>query len=233
MPGVARAFIDRLGELPQIQIKVDRARAARYGLNVGDVQDVIETALGGKQATQMWEGEKRISASRCGWPSPSARSTRMQAMLVATPDGAYVPLSEIAEVPHHRRHDEHRARERQAGAGDRRVHPRPRHGRRGGGHAGQRARRTVQLPEGYSVSWSGEFENQERAMARLSVIVPISILIIFLLLFDAFKSFRSALLIILNIPFSVIGGILALWSRGSTCRCRRRSASSRCSGRRC
>jgi len=75
-------------------------------------------------------------------------------------------------------------------------------------------KKNVPLPEGYSISWSGEFENQERAMARLSVIVPISILIIFLLLFDAFKSFSSALVIIANIPFSVIGGILALWITG-------------------
>jgi heavy metal efflux system protein len=75
-------------------------------------------------------------------------------------------------------------------------------------------KKNVPLPEGYSISWSGEFENQERAMARLSVIVPISILVIFLLLFDAFKSFRNSLLIILNIPFSVIGGILALWLTG-------------------
>jgi cobalt-zinc-cadmium resistance protein CzcA len=72
----------------------------------------------------------------------------------------------------------------------------------------------VRLPEGYSITWSGEFENQERAMRRLAVIVPISILIIFLLLFDAFKSFSSALVIIANIPFSVIGGILALWITG-------------------
>ena len=72
----------------------------------------------------------------------------------------------------------------------------------------------VKLPPGYSITWSGEFENQERAMARLAIIVPISILIIFLLLFDAFKSFASALVIIANIPFSVIGGILALWITG-------------------
>jgi cobalt-zinc-cadmium resistance protein CzcA len=72
----------------------------------------------------------------------------------------------------------------------------------------------IKLPEGYTVTWSGEFENQERAMARLSVIVPISVLIIFLLLFNAFKSFRSSLLIIANIPFSMIGGILALWLTG-------------------
>jgi cobalt-zinc-cadmium resistance protein CzcA len=75
-------------------------------------------------------------------------------------------------------------------------------------------REHVKLPEGVSITWSGEFENQERAMARLAIIVPISILIIFLLLFDAFKSFASALVIIANIPFSVIGGILALYITG-------------------
>jgi cobalt-zinc-cadmium resistance protein CzcA len=72
----------------------------------------------------------------------------------------------------------------------------------------------VHLPPGYSVTWSGEFENQERAMRRLAIIVPVSVLVIFLLLFDAFKSFRSSLLIVANIPFSVIGGILALWITG-------------------
>ena len=72
----------------------------------------------------------------------------------------------------------------------------------------------MKLPEGYNITWSGEFENQERAMKRLAIIVPISILIIFLLLFDAFKSFASALVIIANIPFSIIGGILALWITG-------------------
>ncbi len=77
-----------------------------------------------------------------------------------------------------------------------------------------RVARNVTLPPGYQVTWSGEFENQERAMSRLAVIVPISILIIFLLLFDAFKSFRSSFLIVANIPFSVIGGILALWITG-------------------
>ena len=91
------------------------------------------------------------------------------------------------------------------------------HGRDMGGVVADmqsRVAQHVRLPEGYSITWSGEFENQERAMRRLAVIVPVSILIIFLLLFDAFKSFSSALVIIANIPFSVIGGILALWITG-------------------
>ena len=212
VPGVARAFVDRLGELPQIQIKVDRARAARYGLNVGDVQDVIETALGGKQVTQMWEGEQRFGVA-VRLEESERTLTRMQGMLVATPSGAYVPLAEIANF-------------RTVGG---MMNIARENGKRvlaigvfirgrdmGGVVADMQAnvQKNVPLPDGYTISWSGEFENQERAMARLSVIVPISILIIFLLLFDAFKSFRNSLLIIANIPFSVIGGILALWLTG-------------------
>jgi heavy metal efflux system protein len=207
-----RAFVDRLGELPQIQIKVDRPRAARYGLNVADIQDVIESALGGKAVTQVWEGEQRYAVA-IRLPEPERELTRMQSLLVATPNGAYVPLSEIASfrtvggMMNIAREDGRRVlaigvfiRDRDMGSvvSDMQA----------------RVAENIKLPPGYQVTWSGEFENQERAMSRLAIIVPISILIIFLLLFDAFKSFPSAFLIVANIPFSVIGGILALWITG-------------------
>jgi heavy metal efflux system protein len=212
VPGVVRAFVDRLGELPQIQIKVDRPRAARYGLNVADIQDVIESALGGKAVTQVWEGEQRYAVA-IRLPEPERELTRMQSLLVATPNGAYVPLSEIASfrtvggMMNIAREDGRRVlaigvfiRDRDMGSvvSDMQA----------------RVAENIKLPPGYQVTWSGEFENQERAMSRLAIIVPISILIIFLLLFDAFKSFPSAFLIVANIPFSVIGGILALWITG-------------------
>jgi cobalt-zinc-cadmium resistance protein CzcA len=212
VPGVARAFVDRLGELPQIQVRVDRARAARYGLNVADVQDVIESALGGKAVTQVWEGEQRFAVA-VRLPEEERTVTRMQRLLVATPDGAYVPLSEVTTfrtvggMMNIAREDGKRV----LAIG---VFIR---GRDMGGVVADmqsRVAQHVRLPEGYSITWSGEFENQERAMRRLAVIVPVSILIIFLLLFDAFKSFSSALVIIANVPFSVIGGILALWITG-------------------
>src|SRR6266404_1530295 len=95
VPGVARAFVDRLGELPQIQVKIDRARAARYGLNVADVQDVIESALGGKAVTRVWEGESRFAVA-VRLPEEERHLTSMQDLLIATPGGAYVPLSELA-----------------------------------------------------------------------------------------------------------------------------------------
>jgi cobalt-zinc-cadmium resistance protein CzcA len=212
VPGVARAFVDRLGELPQIQVRVDRARAARYGLNVADVQDVIESALGGKAVTQVWEGEQRFAVA-VRLREEERTLTRMQTLLVATPAGAYVPLSEVATfrtvggMMNIAR--ENGKRVLAIGVFIR--------GRDMGGVVSdmqQRVADNVKLQEGYTVTWSGEFENQERAMSRLAVIVPISILIIFLLLFDAFKSFFSALVIIANVPFSVIGGILALFITG-------------------
>jgi len=137
----------------------------------------------------------------------------MQSLLIATPGGAYVPLSDVANfrtvggMMNIAR--ENGKRVLAIGVFIR--------GRDMGGVVAEmqdNVAKNVKLPEGYSITWAGEFENQERAMARLSVIVPISVLVIFLLLFDAFKSFRSSLLIIANIPFSVIGGILALWLTG-------------------
>jgi cobalt-zinc-cadmium resistance protein CzcA len=212
VPGVARAFVDRLGELPQIQVRIDRARAARYGLNVADIQDVIESALGGKEVTQIWEGEQRFGVA-LRLEEDQRTLTSMKNLLVATPAGAYVPLSEVATfrtvggMMNIAR--ENGKRVLAIGVFIR--------GRDMGGVVSEMQRNVasnVKLPAGYTVTWSGEFENQERAMARLSVIVPISVAIIFLLLFDAFKSFRSSLLIIANIPFSMIGGILLLWITG-------------------
>jgi cobalt-zinc-cadmium resistance protein CzcA len=211
--GVADAFVDRLGEQPQIQIHVDRGRAARYGINVQDIQDIIESALGGKVVTHVWEGEQRFGVA-IRLDEQDRDYSRLANLLVATASGAYVPLSEVASF---RTVGSAMNISRENGkkllAIGVFIHERD----MGSVVADFKTRfeRSVKLPEGYSVNWSGEFENQERAMARLAVIVPISIAIIFLLLFDAFQSFRSSLLIIANIPFSVIGGILALYVTGT------------------
>jgi len=210
--GVVRAFIDRAGELPQLRIEIDRAQAARYGLNIGDVQDVIEMALGGKAATELWEGERHYSVVvRLAEPQRSVAS--MKNILLTTSSGLNIPLAQIAKF-------------RTAGGA---MNISRENGRRvvsvgvfirdrdmGSVVADMQARvaEKVRLPEGYALGWSGEFENQQRAMARLAVIVPLSILLIFILLFDAFQSLKSAVLIVLNIPFALIGGILALFITG-------------------
>lgn len=179
---------------------------------VADIQDVIETALGGKAVTQMWEGEQRFGVA-VRLEESERTLTRMQDLLVSTPGGAYIPLGELASF---RTADGMMNIARENGRRVLAIGVFIRDRDMGSVVADMQARvaRSVRLPPGYEITWSGEFENQERAMARLAVIVPISILIIFILLFDAFKSVKSALLIIANIPFALIGGILALWFTG-------------------
>ncbi|HKH03294.1 MAG TPA: CusA/CzcA family heavy metal efflux RND transporter, partial [Bradyrhizobium sp.] len=212
VPGLARAMIDRQGELPQELIEIDRAQAARYGLNIGDIQDVIETALGGREATRIWEGERKFAVV-VRLREDQRSLTQLRDILLTTQSGAFIPLSQVANFKtiggsmNISRENGGRViaigvfiegRDMGSVVGDMQV----------------RVAQKVKLPAGYTMSWSGEFENQERAMARLSVIVPISILLIFILLFDAFKSFRGAALIVLNIPLALIGGIVALLVTG-------------------
>ena len=210
--GVDRSVIDRLGELPQVRIEIDRERAARYGLNVGDIEDVIETGLGGKAATQIWEGEKRFGVVVRLRDAERALAV-MPDILVSAPSGAYVPLSQLASF---RTEGGAMNISRENGTRVKAISVFIKDRDMGSVVADMKAQveATVRLPPGYSITWSGEFENQERAMKRLSIIVPLSIAIIFLLLFDAFKSLKSAVLIVLNIPFALIGGVVALLLTG-------------------
>ncbi len=210
--GVRRAFIDRLGELPQLRIDIDRAAAARYGLNVADIQDVIEIALGGKAATQLWEGERRFPVA-VRLKEPERSIERMQAILVSTPSGQYVPLAQVAKF-RTTSGAQNISRENSLRVQSIGIFIRDRDMGSVVADMKEQVARLVGLPPGYTITWSGEFENQERAMTRLAIIVPISVLLIFLLLFDAFGSFKSAALIVLNIPFAMVGGIFALLFTG-------------------
>ena len=211
VPGVARAFIDRDGELPQYRLEINRSAAARYGLNVGDVQDVIETALAGKAATELWEGERHFSVV-VRLKEALRAMDRLPDVLVPTSSGAQVPLSELVDfkLGSGAMNIARESGQRVVAIG---VFIRDRD--MGSVVADMQKESTgLDLPQGYSVTWSGEFENQERAMARLMLVVPLSILLIFLLLFDAFKSLRDAIMIICNIPFAMVGGIFALLITG-------------------
>ncbi|PQA83488.1 CusA/CzcA family heavy metal efflux RND transporter [Limnohabitans sp. TS-CS-82] len=207
--GVYRAEIDRQGELPQLLIDIDRERSARLGLNVSDIQDVIETALAGKAATTIWEGERRFTVA-VRLASERRAIVNLKDILIPTPNGGSTQLSNVAEI--------------REGSGAMNI-------------AREAGRRTmaigifikgrdmgsivadmktivaakVEIPRNYGLTWSGEFENQERAMQRLGVVVPISLLLIFVLLFDAFGSFKTAGLILINVPLALIGGFVALW----------------------
>jgi cobalt-zinc-cadmium resistance protein CzcA len=210
--GVARAFIDRGGELPQELIQIDRERAARYGLNISDIQDLIEVGLGGKTATEIWEGEKhfgvvvRLSNAERALPN-------LHNLLVDTPDGRHIPLSDVAEFKE-TSGSMNISRENGLRVAAIAVFI---HGRDMGSlvkEMQEKVKQNVHLTEGYYLNFGGEFENQERAMRRLMLIVPISVFMIFVLLFDAFKSIKSAMLILLNVPFALIGGIVALLVTG-------------------
>ena len=207
--GVQRGEIDRLGDLPQLVIDIDRDRAARLGLNVQDIQDVVEAALGGKAATQLWEGERKFAVAVRLPPNKRAIASLPQT-LIATPDGGYAQLGSVATI---RETNGAMNIAREAGRRTMAIGIFIK-GRDMGSVVKDmqtRVAENVKLPPGYSIGWSGEFENQERAMQRLSVVVPISLLLIFVLLFDAFKSFKTASLILINVPLALIGGFVALW----------------------
>jgi cobalt-zinc-cadmium resistance protein CzcA len=211
--GVGRAYVDRAGRIPQLQIEVDRERAARYGLNVADVQDLIETALGGRTATQIWEGEKRFGVAVRLGEDERRNVDSIRSLLFDAPDGSQVPLDQVAKIS---------VQEgvmnisREAGRGIAAVGVFIKDRDMGSlvNEMRQVVQKNLKLPEGYIVTWGGEFENQERAMGRLLLIVPVSVLLIFIMLFEAFKSVKSAALILLNVPFALIGGILALLFTG-------------------
>ena len=196
---------------PQLQIKIDRAAIARFGINVEDVQQAIETALGGAEAGQVFEGIRRFDISVRLQAPFRENVDAIKGLLIPTPEGrARVPLSQLATIstiegPKQVSHDN----------GQRRIVTQLNvRGRDMGGFVADAQRQIaakVKLPTGYFLTWGGQFENQQRAMRRLIIIVPITIGLIYLLLFSSFNSLRQAGLIILNVPFAMIGGILGLF----------------------
>jgi heavy metal efflux system protein len=211
VPGVQTAAIDRAGEVPQAIIDIDRERAARYGLNIGDVEDLIEIGLAGKSATELWEGEKHFSVV-VRLPEAERSLANLKKLLVDTPDGLHIPLQQVADF---REFGGSMNISRENGTRLSAISVFIKGRDMGSVVADMQQRvRSVSLPQGYFLTWSGEFENQQRAMRRLAIIVPISTFLIFVLLFDAFKSVKSALLILINVPLGLIGGIFALLLTG-------------------
>jgi cobalt-zinc-cadmium resistance protein CzcA len=211
--GAADLQAEVLSGAAQLQIDVDRAQIARFGLNVEDVRQMVETVLGGVTATEVLDGPRRFPVvvrlpDRLR-KSPSA----IESILLTAPGGERVPLGRLARVT------EARAPEviTHENAELRLVVQANVRGRDVGSFVAEAQRRvgeSVALPPGYHVEWGGQFENQARAMARLAVVVPLSVAIILLLLFVTFGRLRQAGLVILNVPFALVGGVAALWLRG-------------------
>jgi len=207
--GVADLDYDHLVGQPQLQIVVDRKATARYGINVQDVQDAIEAATRGRVVGEIFEGERRFNlAVRLAQDSEPLAGLRN--LTISAPSGERIPLAQLAEFVK----TEGLAQILREGSQRRIAVKWSVRERDMGGLMAEAIRKvegTVKLAEGYRMVWSGRFEDQQRALARLSIIVPLVIFIIFVLLFGTFQSVGIALLIMLNLPFALIGGTLALY----------------------
>ena len=199
--------------LPQLQIKPDRAAIARYGLNVEDVNDLVESIVAGKLAGQVYEGEQRFNlVVRLGDDSGKDIDS-IRNLLLTAPNGSRVPLSQIADI---RLVDDAAQITREDTRRRISVELNVR-GRDIGSfvtEAQAKLDKDVSLPPGYYLKWGGTFENLQRASQRLLIVVPIALFLIFILLYTTFNSVKQAALIYTGIPFAIVGGIIALAVRG-------------------
>ncbi|QXZ10419.1 CusA/CzcA family heavy metal efflux RND transporter [Comamonas sp. Y33R10-2] len=205
--------IERLSGQQALTVDIDRKAIARHGLNVADVQSVLESAIGGKDVTTLYEGERRYSVV-VRFPQSQRNSAQtIGATLLTTSSGAQVPLSSLAKIEL----VDGPAQISREGGKRRVVVGANVEGRDLAGFVAeveQRLDKEVKLPDGYYFKFGGQFENMERAMGTLQVIVPLTIVAIFFLLFLLFNSLKIASLIILVLPFASIGGLIALFITG-------------------
>ena len=211
--GAADVAAIKVGGQTELNITLDRNRMARYGININDVNSTIQTAMAGSTVNSFYEGDRRFDVTLRLDQNYRDAVDDMAELPIAIPAGGTLPLGSISNI--------------QVRQGAARI------GREAGGRvvavkanllgrdqgsfvaeAMEKVNAQVKLPPGYSMTWGGQFENQQRAVKRLKVIVPLSVLMIFVLLFWAFRSMRKALLVILMVPFTLIGGIAGLGLAG-------------------
>lgn len=213
VPGVTDLSAEANKGKPQMVIKVDRAAAGRHGLNADDILEVVQSGIGGSTVSTLIDGTRRFDIA-VRLPdefrnSPSA----IAAIPIRTAEGALIPFSQVANIELDegytfvRRESLQRYAVLQMDVQGRDVDSFVR-------DANAAIQAKVKMPTGYWVEWGGAFENQQRAMARLGLIVPLTIGLIFILLYTAFNSVRHATLIIANVPFAVIGGVIGLFITG-------------------
>jgi cobalt-zinc-cadmium resistance protein CzcA len=215
--GVADLGIFHALGQPNLNIKVDREKAARYGLNTGDVNTVVQAALGGTNATTVLEGDRQFSLAVRLDPKfrQSIDAIRTVKVAYSTPSGtnAYIPLSELADISL----DTGASfiyRERSQRYIPVKFSVRGRDLGSTVAEAQERVARAVKLPNGYQILWAGEFEDLQNAKERLLIVVPITLLLILVLLYGLFNSLRDSLLAVAGIPFAIGGGLIALYLTG-------------------
>lgn len=204
---------DQVTGTPQLRIVVDRQAISRYGINVADVQRTVATAIGGTEAGQIFEGIRRFPIYVRFEEERRSTPEEIAALLVPAPGGIQVPLGELAQIdeivgPRQiTRENNQRFITVQLNVEGRDI----------GSFVGEAQdviRNQVDLPTGYLTTWGGQFELQQQANRRLMVVVPITLLIVFLLLYSSFGSLKNATLILINIPLALVGGIVGLWLTG-------------------
>ena len=209
--GAGDVKIEQVSGFTQMEIQIDRRAMARHKINAADVNALVETAVGGQVATTLFEGPYRFDVLVRFPLERRNDADALERLLVAAPGGYNVPLGELAKVREAdvpaqiSREDGRRRLIVECNVRDRDL-----------GSFVQEARTRLAgieagLPTGYSLEYGGQFENQQRAMARLKVVVPVAILLIFLMLYGALNSVKSAVLVLVNLPFALVGGIAAIW----------------------
>jgi len=203
--------IEQVSGFSQIEIQPDREAAARHRINIEDINLLVETAIGGKLATTVFEGQRKFAVQVRFPTEKRAHVGAFEQLLVHSPLGYNVPLGELAairevEVPAQiSREDSRRRLIIECNVRGRDI-----------GSFVEEAKRKVtdveeNLPTGFRLAWGGQFENQQRAMARLKVVVPVALLLVFVMLFSSLNSIKSSVLILTNLPFAVVGGIMAIY----------------------
>ncbi len=215
-PGAVDVAIDQEPPLPQLQVRVNREAAARFGINVSDIADLIEVGIGGRAVGQLFLGEKRYDIAVRFIPGVRSNPEEIGDLTLSAPGGARIPLNQVAEVSL-------RSGESTITRETNRRHLTVKLNLRGRDlssflkEAHERIEKDVDYDKATTeISWGGLFENQQRAQARLAFIMPVVLALIFLLLYGAFGTLRHAALILINVPLAVLGGMVALHLRGMT-----------------
>ena len=213
VPGVADLSLEANLGKPQVRIRVNRTALARYGMNADDVLDIVRTGIGNEPVSTLIDGVKRFDITARLQDASKVSVEAIKAIPVRTSTGAIVSLADVADVSVAEGYSFVRREQLQRYA----VIQMDVRGRDIDGFvqdANEIIEANVEMPPGYWIEWGGAFENQQRALTRLSVIVPLTIFFIFVLLYTAFNSVRYATLIIANVPFATAGGLIGLFITG-------------------
>jgi len=213
IPGASESGIEEEGDQAQLKIEVNRQAVARYGINVRDVEDVIELAVAGKPVSTLYEDERKFDIVVRYEAGTRSTVENISNIEITSPSGQHIPLADLATIAIEdgptliAREDGHR----QVGV---RTNVRGRDQGSFVAEAQQKVAAVLHPVKGYSLDWGGQFENLTRAKNHLIVIIPVTLFLIFALLFVTFKSVKYALIVLVNVPLALVGGVLALWIRG-------------------